>query len=479
MVSVLGRVSKMEMLSCHLDKESTISLYEQLYLHIKKEIIEGRIEYGSKLPSKRKLADFLKISQNTVETAYEQLEAEGYIEAYPRRGYFVLAHEDLEYMETSHEPHQEPILAKKEVIYKFHPSAIDTENFPFSTWRKHAKNTIDKANHSLLLLGDSQGEFELRTEIAHYLYHARGVQCQPEQIVVGAGIEILLQQLLLLLDEKSIYGVEDPGYHLILRILHNMKKEVYPLEVDEEGIDVESIQEKKMDVVYVAPSNQFPYGTILSVNRRTKLLNWASAEKNRYIIEDDYDSEFRYSGKAIPSLQSMDAGEKVIYLGTFSKSLMPSIRISYMVLPRLLLEQYKEKLSFYHSCSVSRMDQHILTQFLKEGDFERHLNRMRKIYRRKLEKVVDLLKRHQEYISIIGEQSGLHIVLVVKNGMSEEELVQRAADGKLKIYPMSDYSIEKKELSPPKIILGFAGIPEEQLEEAIHLLLDCWGFAEF
>ncbi|MGP7817172.1 MocR-like pyridoxine biosynthesis transcription factor PdxR [Niallia sp. 01092] len=413
----------MEMLSCHLNRTSDIPLYEQLYLYIKKEITEGRIQYGSKLPSKRKLADFLKISQNTVETAYEQLTAEGYVEAYPRRGYFVMAYEDLEYVQTNHHLQENTKITQEDIKYNFHPSAIDTANFPFSRWRKYAKNTIDKENHSLLLLGDSQGEIELRQEIAHYLYHARGVQCSPDQIIVGAGIEILLQQLLLLFDKKTVYGVEDPGYHLILRILKNFPNEVHHLEVDEEGVKVEAINHKNINVVYVAPSHQFPYGTVLSVNRRTKLLKWASTEKNRYIIEDDYDSEFRYSGKTIPSLQSMDLVEKVIYLGTFSKSLMPSIRISYMVLPKLLLQQYKEKLSFYHSSSVSRIDQHILAQFLKEGDFERHLNRMRKIYRRKLEKVVELLKPYQDKLFIIGEHSGLHIVLVVNNGMDEGELV--------------------------------------------------------
>ncbi|WNS74203.1 PLP-dependent aminotransferase family protein [Bacillus sp. DTU_2020_1000418_1_SI_GHA_SEK_038] len=466
----------MEMLSCHLNRSSEIPLYDQLYLYIKKEIIEGRIQYGTKLPSKRKLADFLKISQNTVETAYQQLTAEGYVEAYPRKGYFVMTHEDLEYMQTNHSLQENTKISQEYIKYNFHPSMIDTENFPFSVWRKYAKNTITKENHSLLLLGELQGEMELRQEIAHYLYQARGVQCSPEQIIVGAGIEILLQQLFLLFDKKMVYGVEDPGYHLILQILKGFPNEVHTLEIDEEGVKVEPINDKNINIVYVAPSHHFPYGTVLSVNRRTKLLKWAAAEKDRYIIEDDYDSEFRYSGKSIPSLQSMDIHEKVIYLGAFSKSLMPSIRISYMVLPKPLLQQYKEELPFYHSCSVSRIDQHILAQFLKEGDFERHLNRMRKIYRRKLEKVVELLKPYQDKLAIIGEHSGLHIVLVVNNGMSEGELVQKAAENAMKVYPLSHYSLEKKHEIPAQIVLGFAGIRENELEDAIQLLLRCWKF---
>jgi GntR family transcriptional regulator/MocR family aminotransferase len=465
--------NKMNMLSCDLNRLSEVPLYEQLYSYIKKEIIEGRLLYGTKLPSKRKLAEFLQISQNTVETAYEQLTAEGYVEVIPRKGYYIQTFEDLEYTQTNHVSLEQSNHKEGELLYHFHPSQIDTEHFPFEKWRKYMKSKIDESHQDLLLLGDSQGEYELRCEIAHYLYHARGVQCVPEQIIIGAGMEILLQQLVLLFDKNAIYGVEDPGYHLIHRILRSYPNEVHPLRIDEEGVKVNQIEDSNIDVVYVTPSHHFPNGTILSVNRRTRLLNWAQGAANRYIIEDDYDSEFRYSGKTIPSLQSMDAGDKVIYLGSFSKSLMPSIRISYMVLPAPLLQMHQQELSFYHS-TVSRIDQHVLTQFMKEGDFEKHLNRMRKVYRRKLEKVIDLFKPHQQ-IKIIGERSGLHIVLIVKNGMDEKTLIQKANEDHIKIYGLSTYSIEKIDEHPPKIILGFAGIPESELEKAIHLLLNSWG----
>ncbi|MBT2648900.1 PLP-dependent aminotransferase family protein [Bacillus sp. ISL-34] len=463
----------MNMLSCDLNRSSEVPLYEQLYSHIKKEIIDGRLLYGTKLPSKRKLAEFLQISQNTVETAYEQLTAEGYVEVIPRKGYYIQTFEDLEYTQTNQVSLEQNNHKEGKLLYHFHPSQIDTENFPFEKWRKYTKSKIDESHQDLLLLGDSQGEYELRCEIAHYLYHARGVQCVPEQIIIGAGMEIILQQLVLLFDKNAIYGVEDPGYHLIHRILRSYPNEVHPLRIDEEGVKVNQIEESNIDVVYVTPSHHFPNGTILSVNRRTRLLNWAQGAANRYIIEDDYDSEFRYSGKTIPSLQSMDAGDKVIYLGSFSKSLMPSIRISYMVLPAPLLQMHQQELSFYHS-TVSRIDQHVLTQFMKEGDFEKHLNRMRKVYRRKLDKVIDLFKPHKQ-IKIIGERSGLHIVLIVKNGMDEQTLIQKANEDHIKIYGLSTYSIEKTDEHPPKIILGFAGIPESELEKAIHLLLNSWG----
>lgn len=465
-------VKIMDMLTCILNRSSDVPMYEQLYEYIKNEIIEGRILYESKLPSKRKLADFLQISQNTIEAAYNQLTAEGYVEVIPRKGYFVMAYEDLEYIPKDEIPKQK-IKKKEKIRYQFLPGQIDTSNFPFEAWRKISKQFISKDYQELLLLGRSEGEYELQKEIANYLYHARGVLCTPEQIIIGAGVEILLQQLLLLLGDETVYGVEDPGYHLIYRILKTYPKEVYPLAVDEDGLMIENMEQSGIDVAYVTPSHHFPYGTILPVNRRIKLLNWALAKDNRYIIEDDYDSEFRYTGKSIPSLQSMDQSGKVIYLGSFSKSLMPSIRISYMVLPKPLLYRYETELSFYHS-TVSRIDQHILAEFIKQGMFEKHLNRMRKVYRQKLETVIHTLKSLTNKISIIGGNSGLHVVLVIDNGMNEDELVQRAGDSYIQVSPLSSYMLVKKEDMLPTIVLGFAGIHADEIEEAIRLLLSSW-----
>ena len=466
----------MEMLSCNLNRSSEVPLYEQLYEYIKNEVMNGRLPYQTKLPSKRKLAEFLQISENTVDTAYNQLTAEGYLEVIPRKGYFVMAYDDLEFIPKVQMPNQKKE-NKVQLRYHFHPSQIDTSNFPFEVWRKLSRKFISIEQQEILLIGDSKGEYALRKEIANYLYHARGVICSAEQIIIGAGIEILLQQLLVLLEDDTIYGVEDPGYHLIHRILKTYPKEVYPLAVDEDGLIIEGLEQSDIDVAYVTPSHHFPYGNILPVNRRVKLLNWAAASDKRYIIEDDYDSEFRYSGKSIPSLQSMDQSDKVIYLGSFSKSLMPSIRISYMVLPKHLLHRYETELSFYHS-TVSRIDQLILAEFIKQGMFEKHLNRMRKVYRHKLDLVGNILKVYNNQISIIGGHSGLHVVLVVNNGMTEKELVERAAAAKLKVYPLSSYMLVKNEDMLPTIVMGFAGIPEEEIEKAIHLLLASWNIIE-
>ncbi|WP_409291051.1 PLP-dependent aminotransferase family protein [Peribacillus sp. SCS-37] len=464
----------MDMLSFQLDRGDKRSLYEQLYEYIKQEIIEGRLVFQTKMPSKRKLAEFLQISQNTIETAYEQLVAEGYIESIPRKGYYVLAYEDLAFVSKGSPGSQPENKAAVEPLFHFHPSRIDTAPFPFARWRKYAKDIFCEENQELLSLGDYKGELALRKEIALYLYHSRGAVCSPDQIIIGSGTEYLLPQLVHLLEDASAYAIEDPGYQLTGHILSSRDKRIIPIEVDEEGIRVEPIKDGMVDAVYVTPSHQFPYGSVLSINRRTQLLNWSHEAPGRYIIEDDYDSEFRYSGKSIPSLQSMDKGEKVIYLSTFSKSLMPSIRIGYMVLPPELLKKYEREFSFYSS-SVPRFDQHILARFMKEGDFERHLNRMRKIYRRKLETLTELLRPYENIIEIIGDSAGLHVILRVWAGMTEKELISRAAEHDIRIYGLSKYSLVERENGAPSIVLGFAGIPEEELEKGMGLLLEAWG----
>ncbi|GAF64622.1 transcriptional regulator [Bacillus sp. TS-2] len=468
----------MDGLFCELNKQSSVPLYEQLYSYIKKEIIEGRIEFGTKLPSKRKLSEFLKVSQNTVETAYEQLLAEGYIEVIARKGFFVQTYEDLQFVSPTIQQRNTDKLEMKEVIdYHFHPSQIDSTFFPFDKWRKHMKNALTKSQHHLLLLGDYRGEYELRYEISQYIYHSRGVICKPEQIIIGAGVEVLLQQLVLLLGSSQMYGVEDPGYHVILKILKHYPNKATALEMDDKGISIKHLLQSKLDVLYLTPSHHFPYGTVLSINRRKRILEWAEEKSHRYIIEDDYDSEFRYSGKTIPSLHSMDRSEKVIYLGSFSKSLMPSARISYMVLPNTLLHSYQEQFNYFHQ-TVSRIDQVVLAEFMKNGDFEKHLNRMKKIYRRKLERVKSILKPYEQDLTIVGEQSGLHIVLVVHNGLTEKELIDKAKEKNLKIYPLSSYSMKNSSTTPPKFVIGFASIQEEKLEVAFHSLLTAWGFLE-
>ncbi|MGX9132821.1 MocR-like pyridoxine biosynthesis transcription factor PdxR [Rummeliibacillus sp. JY-2-4R] len=465
----------MDMLMIQLEKDSVTPLYEQLYEEIKKGIIEGTIAVNTKLPSKRKLAEFLSISQTTVELAYAQLIAEGYITSKARVGFFVETIEELAYVEKTL-PHKElESIPKKQIKYDFNPGKIDTSSFPFTTWRKYAKDAIDYHEKDLLLIGSPQGEIELREEIASYLYQSRGVLCSPEQIVLGSGTEQLLPMILKLLGDDNQYAIENPGYTLTHHIFNQYHQKVVPIDVDDDGMQIAQLEQSNANIAYVTPSHQFPTGAILSATRRSRLLNWAASDNERFIIEDDYDSEFRYIGKPIASLQGMDHRDKVIYISTFSKSLMPSLRIAYFVLPEKLLSQY-HKIFNYYTSTVPRFEQHILAQFMSDGHFSKHLNRMRKIYRKKLEKLTDALLSFEPCVTISGEQAGMHVVLTAKHTLNAHELSQIAIEHGIRITPIKEYTIAPtKENRDNQFLLGFGGLEENEIPNAIQQLMSCWG----
>ncbi|MFK3988659.1 PLP-dependent aminotransferase family protein [Exiguobacterium mexicanum] len=460
----------MDMLTFSLEADSSVPLYEQLYLHIRQAIVDDTLTTGTKLPSKRKLGEFLDVSQTTVELAYAQLLAEGYIESLPRKGFYVLPQEELYVRRGSSVI--EPLPVKKTYEFDLYPSQIDTTAFPFERWRRHLKQVVSEEHHDLLSLGSVQGDFVLRQEIATYLYHSRGVHCSPEQIVVGSGTEQLLPQLLELLPDTTTFGIEDPGYPLTRQLFAQQRRTFIPIPVDESGVRVDVVEQAAIDALYVTPAHQFPTGTILSVSRRQRLLNWAS-EQQTYVIEDDYDSEFRYSGKPIPSLQSMDQNERVVYLSTFSKSLMPSLRIGYMVLPPPLLNRYRERYRHF-TCSVPRFEQHTLAEFMATGDFEKHLNRMRKTYRRKLEIIIAAFKPYEPIVSITGASAGLHVVLSVQTTKSSEELKRLAEAASIRINAMTDYRINSSD-TVPQLLFGFAALSEAVLPAAVSALMSCWN----
>ncbi|OCA88343.1 GntR family transcriptional regulator [Bacillus sp. FJAT-27225] len=463
------------MLMFRLDKSTDKPLYDQLYSGIKEAIIHKQIAVGTKLPSKRKLADFLNISQTTVEIAYAQLLAEGFIVSRPRVGFFVEEIDELPYVEK--EVLDLPVErdVKKSYEFDFHPGKIDGDSFPFSVWRKYAKDLFEDGSKELLQIGEPQGEYALRAEIANYLFQSRGIVCRPEQIVIGSGTEHLLPMILRLLENDSKFALENPGYSAIPRI--HLRGSAIPVPVDEDGLVVDELENTNANVVYITPSHQFPTGAVLSAARRTQLLKWASADENRYIIEDDYDSEFRYIGKPIPALHGLDKNGKVIYISTFTKSLMPSLRVAYMVLPATLLRKYKETFSYY-SATVPRFDQHILASFMRDGHFSKHLNRMRKIYGKKHDKITQVFETYYPDVAFTGDQAGMHILISVPLAKNEAELKQIAADHGIAIYPVSDYLLRPIEYAHPTFLLGFGGIPLEHLEAGIHRLMKCWGMAE-
>lgn len=463
----------MDMLLFQLEKNGDKPLYDQLYSGLKEAIISKKITVGEKLPSKRKLADFLNISQTTIEIAYAQLLAEGYIMSKSRVGYFVEEIDDLPYIqqEVTAIPSEQP--KKKSYVIDFNPGSIDIDAFPFQTWRKYARDLFDNTSKELLLTGAPQGELALRTEIAHYLYQSRGVVCNPEQIVIGSGTEQLLPMILRLFKEDACFALENPGYPTVHRMFSQYKRKVFPIPVDDEGIVIHELEKTSADVVYITPSHQFPTGAVLSATRRAQALNWAAGSPSRYIIEDDYDSEFRYTGKPIPALQALDRNDKVIYMSTFTKSLMPSLRVAYFVLPPKLLATYNDVFNYYSS-TVPRFDQHIVANFMRDGHFSKHLNRMRKIYRKKHDQLTSILENYSPQIQMAGEQAGMHVLLTVEHTLSEKQLQQLANDAGIGIYPLSDYRLDRQTNQQAQFLLGFGGIPVQQIESTIEKLMTCW-----
>lgn len=457
-------------------------LYEKIYEHIKSEIMEGKIRKGEKLPSTRLLANNLAVSRSTVEMAYDQLLAEGYIEAEPCRGFFVCDITELYRLEAKPLESHIDVKREKDKGYKvdFSPYAIDTKSFPYNIWRKINKNVLLDDSEELLLSGDGQGEWELRVAIAGYLHQARGVNCQASDIILGAGneyLEILLSQLLG--RDKTIL-MENPGYPQAYRTFCNMGYRVETVPAQDTGLRVEVVQQKNPDLVYMMPAHQFPLGTVMPLKQRLELLKWASEAENRYLIEDDHDSEYRYRGKPIPSLQSVDRYGKVIYLGTFSKSIAPSLRISYMVLPSQLMERYRKACGFY-STTVPRMQQDVLREFIKAGHFERHLNKMRGIYRGRHDFLLGELKKRSWVKQISGDHAGLHLLVKVDSLMSETDICELALAQGVKVSGIGQYYLaEEKQAKEegtdcqtfPILLLGYGKLSEEEIRTGLLVLDD-------
>ncbi|MED4731692.1 PLP-dependent aminotransferase family protein [Aneurinibacillus migulanus] len=458
-----------------LDNKNGKPLYIQLANYIKQEILSGRIKPKEKLPSKRNLSNYLGLSLNTIQSAYEQLCAEGYIESKPRKGLFVTTFDndiifnqrDFEKLESKSK--QVQVNAKID----FNSGKVDLEHFPYAIWRKLTIQSLYEDQGELFYNGNPQGELLLREQIAAYLFASRGVRCSAEQIIIGAGTQVLIGLLCMLIGKEHIYALENPGFHRTRKTLQDLGVHTVSIPLDEDGMNINQLKNTNANVVYVTPSHQFPYGMIMPISRRMDLLKWAE-EKNGYIIEDDYDGEYRYKGKPIPSLQGLDTKENVVYLGTFSKSLIPSIRISYMVLPSSLMKKYQEHFTIYKQ-TVSRLHQDTLYRFMKNGLWQSHLNKMRTLYRKKHSTLMLAVKNYLgEKVNIIGEKSGLHIVLEVKNSMEEDELINTAMNVGVKVYPLSIYYNGTIGSLGCRILLGFGGVSETEINTGIRLLKEAW-----
>ncbi|MDO5713095.1 MAG: PLP-dependent aminotransferase family protein [Tissierellia bacterium] len=459
------------MLTPNLQGNSQTPLYEQLYIYIKEEIEKGHLKTGDKLPSKRTLAAHLNIAINTITTAYEQLVDEGYIKSYERKGYFV---ENLDgtFISTK-DPVFSSELEEDNKVYRFDFSfnKVDYQGFPYVTWGKLAKNVMARKNNDLINYMDPQGSIFLRREIANYLRDARGLTISPSRIIISSGTEYLFQIIFALLPEKDIFGVENPGYERINGMFQGSNRKCVPISLDESGMKVDQLEKSKAKVASVTPSHQFPTGVIMPLPRRMELLKWASEKEGRYIIEDDYDSEFRYSGKPIPPLKNFDMDDVVIYIGSFSKSVFPGLRISYMVLPGNLMQEFLSRLAFFQ-CPVSVPTQEVLAKFIAGGYFERHLNRMRKNYKRKREILVQACEKEFPQGKILGEDAGLHLLLELEETWDEGEIIKVLEKGGILVHGLHEYYITEEKNKKPTLVLGFGNLEDMEITRAVAVLAD-------
>ena len=461
-----------------LDPDNKKHLYEQIYDHIKKEIREGKLCYGERLPSARLLAQQLQISRSTVDLAYGQLVSEGYLEAKPCQGYFVSHVEELYHIIRENDDMQKK--EQKEIqkqqtedsfLCDFSPNTIDMSYFPFSTWKRIHRQVLLDEQENVLHKGDPKGDERLRWTIVHYLHASRGVDCSPEQIIIGAGNDYLLLLLQKLFGDVRTVAMENETYLRAYRIFCSNAYRICVTDMDEKGMCAASLEQTNADLAYVMPAHQFPTGAVMPVGRRLELLGWAKEKENRYLIEDDYDSEFRFTGKPVPTLFSIDAGGKVIYMNTFSKTLTPTIRISYMVLPPELVQPFQESLGFL-SCTVSNFEQYTLARFISQGYFEKHLNRMRTYYRKKRDLLIRTLKNSAlaGKSDIIEQSAGLHFLLRLHTILDDACLKDRFQEQGLYLTGLSEYYHEPRPDAAHTYLINYSSLESKKIPEAIERL---------
>ena len=448
------------MLTYELKKSPGVPLYEALYRCIRGDILSGKLAPGTKLPSKRTLAQNLEVSKITVEGAYDQLLAEGYIRSREKVGYFV---EEIDRLPPAPVP---PIREQLPARVPVDLTGTGTEKFPFSVWSRLQREVMLDYGEKLLLPLHNQGTLELRRAIAKHLSDFRGMTVDPRNILVGAGTDFLYNLLIQLLGRDKIYAVEDPGYDKIRRIYAAGGVECVSAAMDGFGVIPEKLGAAR--VLHISPAHHFPTGLVTPVGRRQELLRWAR-QRDGYIIEDDYDSEFRFDAHPKPTMQSLDHSGRVVYMNTFSKTLAPSIRISYMVLPTEMMEAFREKLGFY-SCTVSSFEQYTLARFLDSGHFEKHINRMRKFYRTRRNRVLEILDRspYADRMTIREEDAVLHFLVTVDPELTDEALVARCAEAGIRVRALSQYyHTAVPESGRHTLVVNYASVREEQLEAAL------------
>lgn len=458
-----------------LHPEEKIPLYEQLYHALADEIRSGQRAPGTALPGRRTMAAQQGVSINTVDSAYQMLAAEGLAEARPRSGFYV---QKTYGMLHNRQVRSTPVSAVQEPAapaprYDLSTGSVDTDLFPARSWGRIQKEMLYQ-RPELLQRGEMQGDEALRLQIARYLSAYRGVDCTPEQIVIGAGIEYLLGCLAHLF-AGSTAAVENPGYSRTRAVLQNNGIPCRLVDIDQEGLSTEALEESGANLCYLTPSHHFPTGVTMPAPRRARILAWAAAQPGRYILEDDYDSEFRFDTRPLPSLQGMAGPDgPVVYLTTFSKSLAPGIRIACMVLPRNLLARYRQDFAVYAN-TVGRFDQQTLAEFMAGGYFTRHLARMRLVYKRRMEAFAAALRCQLPGVTLGSVHSGLHFLLTLSGAGGETAMVEAAAREGVRLRGLREYYLARPEYCPPDtVVAGYSALKEEDIPAVAAALARAW-----
>ena len=453
-----------------MEERGALSLYEYLYRCIRRDILSGALRPGEKLPSRRRLAEHLRVSVITVEGAYAQLEAEGYLLSRPRQGFFVAAVEAAPpAAETA------PVIRRREEEawrLDLKTGRLDAARFPLAVWTRLTRQCLSEG--TFLAPCPHQGLLELRRSIAQDLMAYRGMNVSAEQIVVGAGAEYLYLLLSQLLGRDRAIAVEDPGYPKIRQVYAAGGARVVPVPLDGEGMDMKALEGSGAGAAHLSPAHHYPTGLVTPISRRQALLRWAE-ENDGYLIEDDYDSEFRFTGRPIPTMQSIDGGGRVIYMNTFSQTISPSMRVGFMVLPPRLLEQYRRELDFY-ACTVPALEQQVLSRFLSGGHYEQHLSRMRKEYRARREAVLSAFRESgfAPRVRIADQGAGLHFLMYLATEKSDEALRQRAEGLGVRLSFLSEYAAQAP-VPQHALVVNYAGLEPEKLPGTMELLGQVFG----
>lgn len=464
----------------YIDKELAAPLYEQIYTQVKGDILSGTLTQGALLPGIRTLSKTLGVARNTVDKAYTQLAVEGYIYAQTGAGFVVESPHNhskagaLQKVSAVASDNPQHEVQPVKVLYDFQYGSFPAECFPRATWKKHMLDALLSCDPlHMTQYHDKQGHAALRQELQKHLYHTRGASCTEEQIVIGCGLHYSLDIVCKLLGDDKRIAIEEPGYSGAREVFQNNGIELQSIPSKKDGLDFTQLKSLQVRAAYVTPSHQFPFGTVLSISKRQELLEWA-AENDAYIIEDDYDSEYRYDANPIPSLQSIDQSDRVIYIGTFSKSLSPSLRVNYMVLPNRLLSVYHQLFSTYNS-PVAWLLQETLANFLRSGDYARHVKRMCAAYRKRHDIFLhELSAQLGQTVVVHGKGAGLHFLLELLDGSDAEHCIQKAAEAGVQVYSVKPFW-GNAELCPSNLLfLGYSLLDATQIQEGIHLLKQVW-----